>query len=69
MHTIQDEVYLKLGQLASMAVGHGAAGFHIFSPSVYNYISIMSVGNIVVCVDDVPEGEAKEFVRKVSKLA
>ena len=49
-----------------MAVGHGVAGFHILSPSVcYNYISGMSVADIIVCVDEVPDIDVRTFVKKV----
>ncbi len=48
-----------------MAVGHGIAGFHILSPPVYSYISGKSVTDIVVCVDELPEGDVHTFLKKV----
>lgn len=59
-------MYFKLGQLATMAVAHGGAGFHVLCPSVYNYISWMGVANVVVNVDEVPNAEVRDFIHKVS---
>lgn len=51
-----------------MAIAQGAAGFHILSHSVYNYISGMSASDIIVCVDEVGNIEVQTFIRKVCML-
>ena len=56
---------MKLGKLAAMALAQGGAGFHILAPSVFNYISSMSLSDIVVCVEEVADDTVKELVQKV----
>jgi hypothetical protein len=44
-----------LGQLASAALLQGGAGFHIFSTSVWNYLTGMNVSDIVVGEDEISD--------------
>ena len=65
---MQDHIFNKLGQLAAMALLHGGAGFHILSQSLYNYVSGMSMSDIIISSDEVPNPVAKEAIQEVSQL-
>ena len=45
-----------------MALVQGGAGFHILSQSVFNYVSGMSISEIVASVDEVPDLAVREAI-------
>ena len=51
-----------MGQLVSMAFLQGASALYIFSSSVYNYISRMKVGDVVVCANEIADPEIRAVV-------
>ena len=61
-------MYFRLGQIVSMAVLQGGVGFHIFSTSVYNYISGMKISDIVVDIKEVPDNEVQEKLQQVATI-
>ena len=62
---LQNNVYFRLGQLTSVTFVHGAPGFHVFSSSVYNYISGMKVSNIVVGEEEIGDPAVKFVTSQV----
>lgn len=64
-HCFQNNEYLRLGQLTSMALVQGAAGFHVFSSSVYNYIAGMKVNDIIVGEKEVGDPVVKLVTSEV----
>ena len=50
---MQDRVYYKLGQLASMCLVQGGAGFNILFLAVFDYICGKDISNIIIPFEDV----------------
>ena len=48
-----------------MALVQGGAGFHILSQSIFNYVSGMSISEIVASVDEVPDLAVREAISEV----
>lgn len=46
-YSMQEEVYLKLGQLVAMLVVQGVSGLHVLNFSVYDYLFGMELSNII----------------------
>lgn len=65
-YLLQNNIYFRLGQLASMALLQGGAGFHIFASSVWNYLAGMKVGDIVIAENEVADGQIKIISSQVS---
>lgn len=57
-----------MGQLTSMAFLQGGAGFHIFSSSVWNYLTGMKVNNIIVNDNEVGDPEIKAILSEVLRV-
>ena len=64
---MQDRVYYKLGQLASMCLVQGGAGFNILSLGVFDYIRGKDISNIIIPFEDVMHLQAKELINEVSR--
>ena len=60
-------MYYKLGQLASMCLVHGGAGFNILSLGVFEYVCGKDISNIIIPFEDVMHLEAKELINEVSR--
>ena len=61
-------MFFRLGQIISMAFLQGGVGFHIFSTSVYNYLSGVRVADIIVDMSEVPDYEVKEMLNRVRQF-
>ena len=64
---MQDWVYYKFGQLASMCLVQGGAGFNILSLSVFDYVCGKDISNIIIPFEDVMHLQAKELTNEVSR--
>ena len=64
---MQDRVYYKLGQLASMCLVQGGARFNILSLAVFDYICGKDISNIIIPFEDVMHLQAKELINEVSR--
>ena len=49
-----------------MSLIHGGSGCHLFSLSVFNYICGMKLTDIIVDVEEMPVGDAKCILEKVT---
>ena len=58
-----------MGQLASMALLQGGAGFHIFACSVWNYLAGMQLCDIVVSENEVSDDHIKIVSSEVCKIS
>ena len=48
-----------------MALAQNGAGCHILSISLYNYISGMSISDIIATADEVPDFSVREAINEV----
>ena len=62
---MQNGIYFRLGQLASMCLVHGGAAIRVFSPSVYSFLCGKRPSDIDVKVCEVFEFGVKDLVNKV----
>ena len=51
----------------AMALLQGGASIRILSPSVFNYLSGMKPGDIIVGIDECPDPATRDLLRKVCK--
>lgn len=58
-------MYFKLGQIVSMGFLQGGVGFHVLCTSVYNYLTGMKVGDIIVDICEVGDFEIKDVLNQV----
>ena len=58
-------MYFRLGQLVSMALIQGGAEFHVFSSSVFNYLSGMKVNDIIVGENEVADSDIRAVISQV----
>ena len=63
--SFQDGVYFRLGMLAAMSLVHGGASFKLFSPSIYNFMCGWEASYLIVGIDEVPNSQIREFLKKV----
>ena len=52
-------MYYRIGQLASMCLVHGGAGFHLLADPVIKYISGIDIEEIDVPVEDIKDADRK----------
>ena len=57
-------MYHCLGQLVAMSLAMGGSGVHIFSQSVFSYLSGTAVSTIIVAISEIPD-VVKEMLEKV----
>ena len=62
---IQEGIYFRLGQLMAMAFVHGGAAIRIIGPSVSNYLSGIKPSDLIVGIDEVPDGGVCDILWKV----
>lgn len=60
-------MYFRLGQLMAMALLQGGASIRILSPGVFNYLSGMKPGDIIVGISECPDAAVRDLLRKVCK--
>ena len=58
-------MYFRLGQLMAMALLQGGASLRILSPSVFNYLSEMKPGDIIVGIGECPDAALRDLLYKV----
>ena len=58
---------MRLGQLMAMALLQGGAPIRIPSPSVFNYLSGMKLGDIIVGISECPEAAVRDLLWKVCR--
>lgn len=63
---MQEGLYSHLGQLAAMALVHGGGAMNILCPSVFNFLTGMLPSDLIVSVNEIPDTNTKEVLRKVS---
>ncbi len=64
---IQDQKFLKVGQLMAMSFIHGGNGFPFLSPSVFKYLCGVSLPNIDVDVTEIPDIEVRFIAEEVQR--
>ena len=57
--------YYKIGQLMAMSLLQQGSGFPYLAPSVYQYISGVSIPSIDVSIEDVSNFELRSIIDKV----
>ena len=57
--------YYKIGQLMSMSLLQQGSGFPYLAPSVYQYISGVSMSSIDVSIEEVSNIELRSIIDKV----
>lgn len=63
----QDGVYFRLGQLMAMALVHAGVSLRILSPAVFNYLSGMKPGDIIIGISECPDAAIRDLLWKVYK--
>ncbi len=65
---LQDSEYFKLGVLAAIALVHGGGAFNLFCPTVYNFLCGVKASELITSIDEVPDSEVREVLKKVITL-
>lgn len=61
----QNEVFLKLGQLAVTSLVQGGSEHHVLSPLIFSYIHGGNVAEIHIKVEDIPDPEVGVIAKQV----
>ena len=61
----QDGIFFRLGQLMAIALLHGGGSLCVLSPAVFNYLSGMKPGDIIVAIKECPDGSVHDLLLKV----
>ena len=51
-----------------MALVHGGAGFQLFSPTVFKYLSGSDPSSLVATIEEIGDQEVREILLKVSVI-
>ncbi len=51
-----------------MSLVYGGASFNIFSPCVYNFLCQMDAANLIADIDEVPNLDVRETLKKVGSI-
>ena len=51
-----------------MSLVQGGSGLHVLNSTVYSYLSGTELSNIIAIVDDVPDPEVREVLKKVHSM-
>ena len=62
-------MYYRIGQLASMCLVHGGAGFHLLADPVIKYISGIDIEEIDVPVEDIEDADRKCLIDQVIHIS
>ena len=55
---------MRLGILAAMSLVHGGGSCRIFGKSVYRVLTGKNAADLVVCLDEVPDGMTKRLLQE-----
>ena len=65
LYFLQENVFSRLGQFASMCLVHGGAAVRVFSSSVYSFLCGMKPSDIIADISEVSNFETRDFIAKV----